>query len=136
MRFVRYPTLVDRKFVRFRNDERAFNHVLQFTDVTRPGILLQRFESLLLNTLDLFSRSLRVTIDKVIHEQWNVLFPFTQRRQFDGKNVEPVVKITAKGAVRDGRLQITIRRCNHADISAQNFRPADAFKLAFLQNAQ
>ena len=46
---VRYPTLVDRKFVRFRNDERAFDHVLQFADVTRPGILLQRFESLFLN---------------------------------------------------------------------------------------
>src|SRR5258705_1342111 len=86
--------------------------------------------------LDLFSRSLRVTIDKVTHEQRNVRFPFTQRRQFDGKNVEPVVKITAKGSLRDSRLQITIRRCNHADICAENFRAADAFKLAFLQNAQ
>src|SRR6266542_4800491 len=86
--------------------------------------------------LDLLSRSLRITIDKIIYQQRNVLFPFAQRRQFDWKNVEPVVKITAKGAVRDSRLQITIRRRDDADVSAQNFRAADAFKLAFLQNAQ
>src|SRR5207342_1143873 len=65
-----------------------------------------------------------------------VLFPFAQWRQFDWKNVEPVVKITTKGAVRDSRLQITIRRRDDADVSSQNFRAAHAFKLAFLQNAQ
>src|SRR6267378_4741052 len=85
---------------------------------------------------DLFSRSLRITIDKIIYEQCNVLFPLAQRRQFDWKNVEPVVKITAKGAVRDSRLQITIRRRDDTDVSAQNFRAAYAFKLAFLENAQ
>src|SRR6266581_4137260 len=86
--------------------------------------------------LDLFPRSLRITIDKIIYEQWNVLFPFSQRREFDGKNVESVVKITAKGTVCDSRLQITIRRRDDADVSAQNFCAADAFKLAFLQTAQ
>src|SRR6266487_5390091 len=86
--------------------------------------------------LDLFSRSLRITIDKIIYEQRNILFAIAQRRLFDWKNVEPVVKIIAKGAVRDSRLQITIRRRDDADVSAQNFCAADAFKLAFLQNAQ
>src|SRR5712675_2557923 len=85
---------------------------------------------------DLFSRSRRITIDKIIYEQRNILFAIAQRRQFDGKNVEPVVKITAKGAVRDSRLQITIRRRDDTDVSAQNFRATHAFKLAFLQNAQ
>src|SRR5262249_20090767 len=75
-------------------------------------------------------------INEIIYEQWHVLFPFAQRREFDRENVEPIIKITAKGAVRDSRLQITIRRRDHADISVQNFRAADAFKLAFLQNAQ
>src|SRR5436189_1194223 len=86
--------------------------------------------------LDLFSRSLRITIDKIIYEQRNILFAIAQRRQFDWKNVEPVVKITAKGAVSDSRLQITIRGRDDANINAQNFRAAHAFKLAFLQNAQ
>src|SRR6266536_965953 len=86
--------------------------------------------------LDLFSRSLRITIDKIIYEQRNILFAVAQRRQFDRKNIEQVVKIIAKGTVRDSRLQITIRRRDNADISAQNFRAAHAFKLAFLQNAQ
>src|SRR5205814_10196998 len=86
--------------------------------------------------LDLFSRSRRITIDKIIYEQRNILFPFAQRRQFDWKDVEPVVKITAKAAVRDSRLQITIRRRDDAGVRAQNFCAAHAFKLAFLQNAQ
>src|SRR6266403_3964564 len=84
----------------------------------------------------LFSRSRRITIDKIIDEQRNIFFSFAQRRQFDWKNVEPVVKIIAKGAVRDCRLKIAIRRRDDADISAQDFRAAYAFKLAFLQNAQ
>src|SRR4029450_12846889 len=95
----------------------------------------QRFESLPLNMFDLLSRSRRITIDKIIHEQRNILSPFAQRRQFDWKNVKPVIKIAAKAAVRDSRLQITIRRRDNADISAQNLRAAHAFKLAFLQNA-
>src|SRR6266480_6083915 len=85
---------------------------------------------------DLFSRSRRITIDKIIYKQRNILFPIAQRRQFDWKNVEPVVKIAAKAAVCDSRLQITIRRRDNAHISAQKFRAAHAFKLAFLQNAQ
>ena len=36
LRFVRYPTLVDRKFIRLPDDERAFDHVLQFADVAGP----------------------------------------------------------------------------------------------------
>src|SRR5258707_991868 len=86
--------------------------------------------------LNLLSRPLRIAIDKIIYEQRNVLFSFAQWRQFDWKHVEPVVKITTKGAVRDSRLQITIRRRDNADISSQNFRATYAFKLAFLQNAQ
>src|SRR6266496_728535 len=85
---------------------------------------------------NLFARSFGITIDKIIYKQRNILFPIAQRRQFDWKNVEPVVKITAKAAVCDSRLQITIRRRDNANISAQNFRAAYAFKLAFLQNAQ
>src|SRR4051794_12131939 len=86
--------------------------------------------------LDLFTRSLRITINKIIYEQWNVLFPFPQGRQFDWKNVKPVVEITSKGAVGDSYLQITIRRRDDADVSAQNFCAPHAFKLAFLQDAQ
>src|SRR4029077_12590374 len=119
-----------------RNDERAFDHVLQFADVAWPGIRLQRFESLLLNMLDLLPSSLPVKIDEIAYKQRDVLSSFAQGRQFNGKDAEPVVKITPKGALRDSRLQITICRGNHADISAQNFRAADAFKLPFLQNAQ
>src|SRR5258708_22344383 len=86
--------------------------------------------------LNLLSRPLRIAIDKIIYEQRNILFAIAQRWQLDGENVEPVVKITAKGAVCDSYLQITIRRRDNADVSAQNFRATYAFKLAFLQNAQ
>ena len=36
LRFVRYPTLVDRKFIRLADNERAFDDVLQFADIARP----------------------------------------------------------------------------------------------------
>src|ERR1700758_440468 len=86
--------------------------------------------------LDLSSRSRRITVDKVVYEQWNILFALAQRRQFDGKNIEPVVEITAKGPVRDGRLQVAIGGRNHAHVGANGFGATDALEFVFLQNAQ
>src|SRR4051812_38441603 len=77
---VRKPTLIHGELIRFADNERTFDYVLKFANVAGPRILLQRFETLFLDTLDLFSRSLRITTDKIIYEQRNILFAIAQSR--------------------------------------------------------
>jgi hypothetical protein len=39
-------------------------------------------------------------------------------------------------ALLDSSLQITVRRCDHPNVSAYWTRPADTFKLMLLQNTE
>ena len=87
LRFVYNPALINRKFVSVTDDQRAFDHVLQFANIARPRILLQGFKSIFLDVFYLLSSSLCIMINEVIYQQWDVFSPFTQRRQRIGKTL-------------------------------------------------
>src|SRR5882762_2432666 len=97
-RLLRKPSLVYREILRFAHDDRSLNHVLQFANVTRPGIRLKQVQTLLVDTPYILSYIPRATIQEIIDQHRNVCPAFPQRRNLKGKNVEPVKKVATKGA--------------------------------------
>src|ERR1017187_5109064 len=85
-----------RKFQSFVSEnESAFDTVLQFTNIARPGMLLQRptreYRELLLRT------ALRIEVcQKAFGEQVDVAAAAAQRRQIDRKNGEPIQQVLAQ----------------------------------------
>src|ERR1700722_18044443 len=85
---------------------------------------------------DVLARFSRIAIDKIFHQQGNILSSFSKRRQINRENVEPVKQITTIGSRSDGRLQITVGGSYHADIRLDGPSSADTLKFLFLQNPQ
>src|SRR5712692_7611884 len=66
----------------------------------------------------------------------NVFSSFSQCRNFNRKDVEPVKHVTTKHACSDSRLQVTIGGGNHSNISSNGSSSTDTFEFMFLQNTE
>src|SRR5258708_32336353 len=95
-RLPRKPALIHREILRVGHDYGSLDDVLQFANVTRPGVRLKHFQALFIYRADILSCFTRVAIDEVLNQYRNVFPSFPQRRHLDGKNVEPVKEVTPK----------------------------------------
>src|SRR6266478_9291580 len=136
MRLPREPTLIHREILGVAHDHRSLDDVLQFANVTRPGVRLKQIEALFANCLKALSCLSCITIDEVLNQYRNIFPSFPQRGQLDRKNVKAVKEVTPEYACSDSRLQVTIGGSNHADIRSDRSRSTDAFEFMFLQNTQ
>ena len=50
--------------------------------------------------------------------------------------MQTVKQIAAERPSADGGLQVTVRRCDHPNVSAYRTCPSDTLKLMLLQNTQ
>src|SRR6266545_416358 len=95
-----------------RNHYRALNRILEFTNVTRPGVsLMQR-------------------------QRQNVLAPVAQGRQLDRNNRQPVIQIFAKCSLLDRFFQLDVGGGDDADIDPTRASVAERRKFALLNYAQ
>ena len=88
------------------------------------------------NRFDLLLHPLRVLLSEVTHEERDILWAFTQRRDADGKNIETVVQVASKLVIRDHFLEIAIRRGNEPHIDLQRAAVAQPFEFPLLQCPQ
>src|SRR5258705_8717049 len=88
----------------------------------------------LLNILEVLDRLSRIAIDKVFHQQRDVLSSFSKRGHLNRENLQPIKQITTEGPSADCRLQVTVCGCDHSHVSADSMTAADTLKLVLLQN--
>jgi hypothetical protein len=72
----------------------------------------------------------------MLDQQRDVLAALSQRRQLHRDDVQPVVKIFAKRAVRNHLRKVGMRRGDHADVNLDCVRITNPLELTFLQHAQ
>src|ERR1700680_1021572 len=114
---------------------RAFNHVLQFTNVSRPIVA---------HYIDpKFARDARDWAYRVVilsqegrYEQRNVEPVVSQGRNGYLEDVQPIVKVLAEFSLFDGLLQITIGRGDDAHIERQGLGGTNSPDLPFLNHSQ
>jgi len=104
----REPTLVDRETLSLANNDRAFNNVTQFANVTGPGIRLKQIQRLFAYIPDVLACFPGITIDEVLDQQRNVFLSLLQWRNLNRKNVEAVEKILAELAGSYSGWQVTV----------------------------
>jgi len=100
-RFGTYERLrVNTQSAILRKNDGAFDDVLHFTHVTRPGIPNQCVHDLRGYAFDSPAHSLRKLPCEMTHEQRNIFASLAQRRQQDGKHIQAIKKIAAKFNLR------------------------------------
>src|SRR6185437_6510795 len=117
-------------------DHRALDEVLQLANVPRPlgeGKLLHGGGG---DRLDLFFHAAAIFLGEVTHQERNVLGTFPQRRDADGKHVQPVIQVAAKLAALDHFLQVAVGGSYQADVYLFGLSAAQPLKLALLQSTQ
>ena len=117
-------------------NHRALDHMLQFADVSRPRIFLQRFEGIRSDPFDLLAEFSRIPHGKSKGQHRNVVRAFAKRRNEDRYGRQPIVEILAeRPVIRFGR-QIAVGGRDDADVHFDRRGAADAFEFLFLQDTE
>src|SRR5580692_5561128 len=130
------PSFVDTKRIRVAQCYSALNHILQLADVSRPIVLLHKFQCLLFNRLELLPHLLSKSANEVFDQDRNIGCSLVQRGHFDRHNIQPVKEVLAKVTFAYELIQIAMGCGQHSNIYGNWFITPNAFDLALLQHSQ
>ncbi len=85
-----------------RRHDRSLDHVLKFTNVTWPRIILQPGDHLVGDFLDLLALTLGEPADVMGDEKRDVLDAFAQRGDPNGEHVQPIEEVSARNVSSAG----------------------------------
>jgi hypothetical protein len=71
------------------------DHVFQLADISRPPVARHRLHRLRLDPGHPLAGVARIFLEKVLHQQGNVLAPVAQGRHSDGKDDQSIEKVLA-----------------------------------------
>ena len=80
--------------------------------------------------------SLRKLVEETPREQFDVAWPFAQRRRHQRHDIDAVIEVGAEIVARHGLFQIAVGGADDAHIDLQRLGAADALEFALLQHAQ
>jgi len=83
-------------------DNGAFDHVFQLPDISRPAICCQGIHDLFWYGLDVPAHLFSILDGKVFDQERYIFFPFPERWDAHGKDVESVKKILAEAVLLHG----------------------------------
>src|SRR6267378_5015020 len=75
-RLARKPGLVHREILCFAHDDRSFDDVLEFANITWPRIRLKKLQSLAVYPAYVLAQFPRVMFDEVSDQRGNIFTPF------------------------------------------------------------
>ncbi len=114
----------------------ALDNVLQLADIAVPRQRHQHLHGIGGDGGDSAAHPLGNLSDEEVDQQRNILAPLAQGRQLDGKDVEPVVEVTAKALVLDHGEQIAVGSGHQPYIHRDRIAVAHPLQLVLLQYPQ
>ncbi len=87
------------------NDHRSLDSVLQFANVARPWLLLQKVHGVGRDPRDALVHLLRELVNEVIDQGGDVVLALAQRRQLDAKDIQAIEEVGTKFSFLDQTLQ-------------------------------
>src|SRR6267142_576095 len=85
---------------------------------------------------DFLARFPRIAIDKIFHQQSNILSSLSKRRNLNRENLESIKQITTEGSAGYRSIQITIRGGDHTNVDLDGLRSTDPLEFPFLKDSQ
>src|SRR5574342_323945 len=113
-----------------------FDDVFKFSDVARPRVGHKGVDRLRRDFRGSLSQPGSAFLREVPSEERDVVGAFSQWRQANRKDAQPVVEVGTKTSGLDGLLEISIGPGDQSDIDPDGLVPADPFELTFLENSE
>src|SRR5215469_10468490 len=119
-----------------RQHHRAFDHVLQFANVARPGVSREHIHCVLGNSGDLLCKLAVEPLDKKRRQQRDVGTALAKRRQRKWQHVEAIEEIGTEPAFLDCLLKIAVAGGNDSYVDFDRATASQRFELVFLKHPQ
>ena len=110
--------------------------ILQLADVAGPTVGKQHLPRLFVQTDSWHVVLLGAIVGKLAEKEEDILVAVAQGRDFDRHRVQSVIQVLAELALRDGLLQIHVRRCHDTHVGLLHLGRTDLDKLATLQDTE
>src|SRR5947208_3606964 len=124
------PCLIHGEHLSIREDDRALDDVLKLADIPGPVIGSKQLERRSIDAPDLLAGLLGKALDQILDEQGDVVGSVAERGDFDGKDIQPVVKVLAELSLRDGALQVAIACGQDAHVHGKRPVASDPLELS------
>src|ERR1700722_18457941 len=85
---------------------------------------------------DVLARFSRVAINKIFHQQRNIISAFSKRRNFNRENLEPIKQIATEGPSGYRCVQVTIGGGDDTNVDLDRLGTSDPLEFPFLQDSQ
>jgi hypothetical protein len=129
-------SLIDRQRIAFTSNDGPLDDVLKFSNISRPGVLLQNPERIGINASDGLPKRAGEALDKKVSQGGNIFPPIAQRRNFQWKDIQPIKEVTPEFALQDRGVEVPMRSRYDPDIDADHFRSTDSFKFTLLKDTK
>ena len=117
-------------------DEVALDGILQFAKIARPQVAVESHQERRGDGQGIALVLGGHLAHEVVGQDGNLLDALAQRRHLQGKSIEAVVEVFAKGLLRDGGLDVDVGSSNHAHIDFNAGAAAQAGKTSVLENLE
>src|SRR5437868_12482188 len=116
-----------------RTEQRGpFQHIAEFSDVSGPGVRLQRLHCVRTELQICFANIGFYAIEKVLDNNWNVFPALAKRRGCQSNGTYAKVKILPKKASPDQGWHVCMTGGDQANIHSSITHVAQSAKLFFL----
>ena len=118
------------------DNDRAFDDVLQLSNIARPAVSFQRAHGVLREAKGAATFCLGVPLDEVVGKNWNVPVPLAESRKLESSDVQPVKEVGAKPIVGNSRLEGRVGTRYDAGRQRALFLASKPAKAPVLNHAQ
>src|SRR5579859_468979 len=110
--------------------------VIQFADVSRPRVFMQKLCRAGIEPRDAFSIALRVAAQKMVRQQGDVFAAFSQGWKMNLDGVQSKEEVLPESSRRGLRTHIRVGSRKHAHVHPSRRRGADSFEFSGLEYPQ
>src|SRR5215469_17171824 len=132
----RHQVFSESKNLAGRQHHCAFDYVLQFANVARPGVSREHIHCVLGNSGDLLCELAAEPLDKKRRQQRDVGTALAKRRQRKWQHVEAIEEIGTEPAFLDRLLQISVAGGNDSYVDFDGPTASQRFELVLLKHTQ
>ena len=75
-------------------------------------------------------------MQEILDQHQDVVFPFSEGRCLDRKDVQTIKQVLPEGPAVDGGLQVTIRGGDEPNVDTDGLRASNPFEFPFLEHPQ
>src|SRR5579863_554930 len=120
----------------FGQDYRALHGILQFANISRPGMFLDRVQGWLRISFRVLGELFSGLVEKMLSQQWNIIAPLSKGRKVHLNDVQPVKQVLAKLSLLHKRGKIPVRRADKANVDVHRVITSQPLEATLLQNAE